>query len=117
MVVIDVNIVNEGVIYFEDWDGRLPTTEILEKELDVPFAEAVETEELLSVYSNKEKEEEVDLNKLFAGINISEHGVVWWSIVLDKLQLQTQDSLWTILRFVLRQLSTKVVQAHDAEGE
>lgn len=91
--------------YVEDWDGRLPTTEILEEELDVPFNVAVE---LLSTYGQKEKEEEIDLNKLFEGFDISEHGVIWWSIVLDKLQLQTQDSLWTILRFVLRELSTKV---------
>lgn len=63
--------------------------------------------ELLSVYANRKKEEETDLNKLFEGFGISEHGVVWWSIVLEKLQLQSQDSLWTILRFVLRELSTK----------
>ena len=82
-----------------------PTPEILEEELDVPYTVAVE---LLSVYANKAKEEETDLNKLFEGFGISEHGVVWWSIVLDKLQLQTQDSLWTILRYVLRELSTTV---------
>ena len=91
--------------YVEDWDGRLPTTEILEEELDVPFNIAVE---LLSTYGQKQKENEIDLNKLFEGFDISQHGVIWWSIVLDKLQLQTQDSLWTILRFVLRELSTKV---------
>eukprot|EP01084_Bolivina_argentea_P019597 36423_1 len=91
--------------YVEDWDGRLPTVEILEEELDIPMGEATE---LLSTYGQKVKEEEIDLNKLFEGFDISEHGVIWWSIVLDKLQLQTQDSLWTILRFVLRELSTKV---------
>eukprot|EP01084_Bolivina_argentea_P217496 369235_1 len=91
--------------YVEDADGRLPTTEVLTEELDVPSTVATE---LLSAYSQKDKEEEIDLNKLFEGFDISDHGVIWWSIVLDKLQLQTQDSLWTILRFVLRELSTTV---------
>jgi len=91
--------------YVEDWDGRLPTTEILEEELDVPNHLA---SDLLSAFQQKEKEEEIDLNKLFEGFSISEHGVVWWSICLEKLVLRGQDSLWTILRYILRELSTKV---------
>ena len=71
--------------YVEDWDGRLPTTEILEEELDVPLHVATE---LLSTFQQKEKEQEIDLNKLFEGFDISEHGVIWWSIIMDRLSLQ-----------------------------
>lgn len=88
--------------YTRDWNGRLPTIETIEEELDIPNYVAIE---LLSSYKSREKEEEIDLNKLFEGIDISDHGVIWWSIVLGKLQIKQVDSYLIVLRYILRYMS------------
>ena len=84
---------------------RLPTAETIEEELDVPNYQAIE---LLSSYKSKDKEEEGDLNKLFEGIDISDHGVIWICIVLGKLQVKQVDSYWIVLNYILRDMSTVI---------
>eukprot|EP01084_Bolivina_argentea_P180001 310988_1 len=89
--------------YVEDWNGKLPTIEVLEMELDVSVYIAIA---LISAYNQKEKEREIDFIKLFEGFDVFEHGIVWWSIILNKLQIQPQDSLFTVLHFIARELPT-----------
>eukprot|EP01084_Bolivina_argentea_P156177 272159_1 len=89
--------------YVEDWDGKLPAIEILETHLDVSIHTATS---LISTYKQKEKERETDFIKLFECFEVIEHGIIWWSIILNKLQIQPQDSLFTVLHFIARELPT-----------
>eukprot|EP01084_Bolivina_argentea_P250628 420016_1 len=91
--------------YVEDWGGRLPTTDVIEEGLNVPQHVA---EELLSTYNQKQKTQNHDLNTLFEGFDIAEHGVMLWFIVFDSLQTHSYYASWSALCLITKQLPTSV---------
>ncbi|ETO10295.1 hypothetical protein RFI_27083 [Reticulomyxa filosa] len=81
---------------------HLPTIETTSHALNIPVSMA---EELMSSYKQKDRELHLDLQDMFEGFDLSDHAVLWWSILLHQLQFNREAS-WTVLEYIAKEIPT-----------